>query len=89
MLKYTTHEFYSYEPNTPKYIISVYRPRSKKRYGWVVQYDRIGLWSSGWIKRAKQYETLNQAVGVAMKIKRNEPKARPAIYKMLNTKEGK
>lgn len=69
------------------YLVAVATPNKKNGRGFVVQYDRLGLTASSWIKRAHQYRTLNDAVGVAMRIKRDDPKADPRILSIKIKKE--
>ena len=87
MPKYTSASFYQYKPIVDVYLVAVARPHTKSGRGFVVQYDRLGLTASSWIKRAQQYPTLNDAVGVAMRIKRDDPKADPRILSMKIKKE--
>ena len=79
--------FYKYKPTVDVYLVAVATPNKKSGRGFVVQYDRLGLTASSWIKRAHQYPTLNAAVGVAMRIKRDDPKADPRILSMKIKKE--
>ena len=87
MPDYTEASFYQYKPIVDVYLVAVATPNKKSGRGFVVQYDRLGLTASSWIKRAHQYPTLNAAVGVAMRIKRDYPKADPRILSMKIKKE--
>lgn len=79
--------FYQYKPTEDAYLVAVATPDKKSPYGFVVQYDRLGLTASSWIKRAQHYATLNAAVGVAMQIKRDDPNANPRILSIKVKKE--
>jgi hypothetical protein len=87
MPKYTSASFYQYKPIVDVYLVAIATPDKKSERGFVVQYDRLGLTASSWIKRAHQYPTLNEAVGVAMRIKRDDPKTDPRILSMKIKKE--
>lgn len=88
MEKYTTSTgHYQYKPIFDVYIVEIATPNKKNKRGFVVQYDRLGLTASSLIKRAHQYSTLNDAVGVAMRIKRDDPKADPRILSMKIKRE--
>ena len=87
MPKYTSASFYQYKPIVDVYLVAVATPNKKSGRGFVVQYDRLGLTASSWIKRAQHYPTLNAAVGVAMRIKRDDPNANPRILSIKVKKE--
>ena len=87
MPKYTSASFYQYKPIVDVYLVAIATPDKKSGRGFVVQYDRLGLTASSWIKRAQHYATLNDAVGVAMRIKREDPNANPRILSIKVKKE--
>ncbi len=87
MPKYKRASFHHYKPTEDAYLVAVATPNKKSGRGFVVQYDRLGLTASSWIKRAHQYRTLNDAGGVATRIKPDDPKADPRILSMKIKKE--